>query len=379
MACSVAVREGSTTLARSVSWEGLAGGGGGVSQSSSLTRTSSGKQQQQQRGGSNRAASSSMASCGAVLLAEPSGRCTSACVSPAGPSTVGALRRTNSLPSANQCSFAVDDVSAAAASSAIAGVGDLSLSTTRRATKKYPTCPLRRAKSLQDLVGAGLSHGIPSTSPGQVGFVERRRKVRVWRMEMASDPLNNCRDSFGNECRLELRARQQLEMSDPYRQVTCELRGLKAALSEAVSKERYEEAVDLRDLLEKLELRKRVLEISAKPHTAYRVGDVVFHRRHGYRGVVYGHDPECSAPEDWQEAMKIDMLPEGRQQPFYHILVDTRDRPGGMSTYVAEESIALQPTPRPVLHPWVSKFFVGFQDGQYMPGKKLRQVYPNDW
>lgn len=74
----------------------------------------------------------------------------------------------------------------------------------------------------------------------------------------------------------------------------------------------------------------------------------------GYRGVIYGHDLECSAPEGWQQQMKIDSLPEGRKQPFYHVLVDVRDRPGGMSTYVAQENMSLQPTPRPVLHPWTN-------------------------
>lgn len=74
----------------------------------------------------------------------------------------------------------------------------------------------------------------------------------------------------------------------------------------------------------------------------------------GYRGVIYGHDLECSAPEGWQQQMKIDSLPEGRKQPFYHVLVDVRDRPGGMSTYVAQENMSIQPTPRPVLHPWTN-------------------------
>ena len=30
-------------------------------------------------------------------------------------------------------------------------------------------------------------------------------------------------------------------------------------------------------------------------------------------------------------------------QPFYHVLVDCRDRPGDQSTYVAEENIRVLP------------------------------------
>jgi len=104
-----------------------------------------------------------------------------------------------------------------------------------------------------------------------------------------------------------------------------------------------------------LQLKKRLMEISAKPRVLYRIGDLVIHRRYGYRGVIYGHDPECSAPREWQEAMKIDLLSEGANQPFYHVLVDTRDRPGGMSTYVAQENLMVQQDPMPVLHPWLPK------------------------
>ena len=126
-----------------------------------------------------------------------------------------------------------------------------------------------------------------------------------------------------------------------------------------VADELYEEAAQVRDTLNMLEFRKRLLELSSKPRVLYRVGDVIVHRRYGYRGVVYGHDPQCSAPQDWQEAMKIELLPEGREQPFYHILVDTRDRPGGMSTYVAQENMVLHKMERPVAHPWIPKVSFG--------------------
>ena len=33
----------------------------------------------------------------------------------------------------------------------------------------------------------------------------------------------------------------------------------------------------------------------------------------------------------------------GAEQPFYHVLVDNRDRPGDESTYVAEENIRVLP------------------------------------
>lgn len=36
------------------------------------------------------------------------------------------------------------------------------------------------------------------------------------------------------------------------------------------------------------------------------------------------------------QAMGIHRLQAGTQQPFYHVMVDERDRPGGQTTYVAQ-------------------------------------------
>ena len=36
------------------------------------------------------------------------------------------------------------------------------------------------------------------------------------------------------------------------------------------------------------------------------------------------------------QLMGVDKLRLGRQQPFFHCLVDERDRAGGVSTYVAQ-------------------------------------------
>ncbi len=41
------------------------------------------------------------------------------------------------------------------------------------------------------------------------------------------------------------------------------------------------------------------------------------------------------------QAMGIHRLPHGGQQPFYHVLVDERDRPGMHTTYVAQASLSL--------------------------------------
>ncbi len=89
----------------------------------------------------------------------------------------------------------------------------------------------------------------------------------------------------------------------------------------------------------------------------FEVGDVIHHRRYGYRGVVAECDPECRATEAWYE--KNQTQPR-RDQPWYHVLVD-----GGAMTYVAQENLELDPSKRRVEHPLVSRCFRTFHNGRY--------------
>jgi len=68
----------------------------------------------------------------------------------------------------------------------------------------------------------------------------------------------------------------------------------------------------------------------------YQVGQVVLHRRYGYRGVVVDFDMACRAPEDWYA--RNNTQPE-RAQPWYHVLVDGSDA----ATYAAQSSLVHDP------------------------------------
>jgi F-box protein 21 len=52
----------------------------------------------------------------------------------------------------------------------------------------------------------------------------------------------------------------------------------------------------------------------------YKVGQVFRHKRYDYIAAITGWDPECSSGEMWIRQMGVDRLPNGRQQPFYHVL-----------------------------------------------------------
>jgi heat shock protein HspQ len=95
------------------------------------------------------------------------------------------------------------------------------------------------------------------------------------------------------------------------------------------------------------------------PPTQFVPGELVRHRRYGYRGVVVALDEECRAPDEWY--LRNQTQPR-RDQPWYHVLVHG----SGQTTYAAEENLELEHEPSPIVHPLLDRFFDGFADGGYV-------------
>jgi len=112
----------------------------------------------------------------------------------------------------------------------------------------------------------------------------------------------------------------------------------------------------------------------------YRVGQVINHIRQHYRGVIYGWDTVCCATPMWIQEMRVNELPRGTNQPFYSVLVDTRDKPGNWCTYVAQENIELHVEPTPIEHLQTGAFFSRFdyQNRRFVPNPDLQERYPDD-
>ena len=111
---------------------------------------------------------------------------------------------------------------------------------------------------------------------------------------------------------------------------------------------------------------------------AFDLGQCLVHHRYNYRGTIVGYDRSCQQSEGWIRSMGVDALKYGRNQPFYHVLVDVRDRPGAQITYVAQENVMLD-TPSVKLHlPMADDMFESFDvaEGRYVPKPELRQQYP---
>lgn len=112
------------------------------------------------------------------------------------------------------------------------------------------------------------------------------------------------------------------------------------------------------------------------PNVVYRIGQVVKHKKWGYRGVITGWDEQARAPKEWIASMHKEN-PGWTTQPNYAMLVDTRDRAAPQITYVPQENIEVIRSTK-IVHPQVEDYFEHFDGSQYIPRPWLKGIYPRD-
>ncbi len=91
----------------------------------------------------------------------------------------------------------------------------------------------------------------------------------------------------------------------------------------------------------------------------YQPGQVVQHKRYGYRGVIVDFDLECRADEQWYQANQSQ---PDRGQLWYHVLVHDTDG----TTYAAQENLQEDMSGKPIEHPLIAQFFSDFVDGRHI-------------
>lgn len=94
----------------------------------------------------------------------------------------------------------------------------------------------------------------------------------------------------------------------------------------------------------------------------YNLGQIVRHRKHPFRGVVFDVDPEFANTEEWYESIPEDIRP-AKEQPFYHLLAENDH--SFYVAYVSEQNLVADYSGEPVEHPDIPDMFGPFQDGQY--------------
>jgi heat shock protein HspQ len=94
----------------------------------------------------------------------------------------------------------------------------------------------------------------------------------------------------------------------------------------------------------------------------FRIGQVVRHRFHPFRGVVFDVDPEFGNTDEWWEAIPEESRPR-KDQPFYHLLAENET--SYYHAYVSEQNLVPDETGDPVDHPQVNELFGDLEGGQY--------------
>ena len=100
----------------------------------------------------------------------------------------------------------------------------------------------------------------------------------------------------------------------------------------------------------------------------YHLGQIVRHRKHPFRGVIFDVDPEFANTEEWYEAIPEDSRPV-KDQPFYHLLAENED--SSYVAYVSQGNLISDASGGPVDHPTVPQLFEQFKDGRYRMRRKL--------
>ena len=96
----------------------------------------------------------------------------------------------------------------------------------------------------------------------------------------------------------------------------------------------------------------------------FKIGQVVKHRIHPFRGVVFDIDPVFNNTEEWLQSIPPDVRPH-KDQPFYHLFAENAE--SEYIAYVSEQNLLPDESGEPVRHPQVREAFRRDKDGSYRP------------
>jgi heat shock protein HspQ len=92
----------------------------------------------------------------------------------------------------------------------------------------------------------------------------------------------------------------------------------------------------------------------------FQIGQVVRHRIHPFRGVIFDVDPEFANSEEWWLSIPAEMRPR-KDQPYYHLLAENAETT--YVAYVSEQNLLPDESGRPVGHPQVAELFGALRGG----------------
>ena len=106
----------------------------------------------------------------------------------------------------------------------------------------------------------------------------------------------------------------------------------------------------------------RLIDAPLQTRARFAIGDVVRHKLHDFRGVVFDIDPVFANSEEWYESIPAELRP-AREQPFYHLLAENGE--SSYVAYVSQQNLQGDGDGGPVEHPSLDQLFDGFNGGRY--------------
>lgn len=100
-------------------------------------------------------------------------------------------------------------------------------------------------------------------------------------------------------------------------------------------------------------------EVESKTKNTFKKGDLVRHKRYGYRGVIVDFDDSCQADDRWYHSNSTQ---PSKDQPWYFVLVHNSNN----VTYAARSSLDFDDTEKEVKHPLIPHFFINFIGNKYI-------------
>ena len=112
----------------------------------------------------------------------------------------------------------------------------------------------------------------------------------------------------------------------------------------------------------------RQIDAPRRSKARFAIGDIVRHRKHDFRGVIFDIDPVYANSEEWYEQIPEGQRPE-RDQPFYHLLAENEE--SSYVAYVSQQNLVVDTEGEPIDHPQVHTLFEKFRAGRYFLRRSL--------
>ncbi len=100
----------------------------------------------------------------------------------------------------------------------------------------------------------------------------------------------------------------------------------------------------------------------------FGIGQVVRHRLHGFRGIIFDIDPVFNNTEEWYQSIPAERRPR-KDQPFYHLFAENAETE--YIAYVSEQNLLPDTSGDPIRHPQVAEVFEKDDKGSYRPRNSI--------